>query len=229
MALNPQSAEAQSFLAWTLVGRVLDFPESSSDGDIKRAEELATQAVAASPSSPLAHFAKGIVLRAQRRCRAAIPEYETVMALNRNWVSAFADIGRCKIFIGPIEEAIPAQEQAIRLSPRDPLIGIWYFRIGEAHLLQSRIDEAIFWLEKARRANPALGYVRVYLASAYALKGDTERAAAELAEGRRLSGERSWISMAKIRARSRYETQTIRALCEATFYAGLRKAGLSEE
>jgi hypothetical protein len=40
------------------------------------------------------------------------------------------------------------QEQAIRLRPRDPLIGNMYGRIGRVHLLQSHIDEAIVWSEK---------------------------------------------------------------------------------
>ena len=56
------------------------------------------------------------------------------------------------------------------------------------HLLQSRTDEAIVWLEKARNAMPAHPIFRL-LASAYALKGETERAAAELAEARRLVGD----------------------------------------
>ena len=59
------------------------------------------------------------------------------------------------------------------------------------HLLQSRTDEAILWLEKARSANPESPFVHASLASAYGLKGETERAAAELAEARRLSGEGS--------------------------------------
>ena len=46
-------------------------------------------------------------------------------------------------------------EQAIRLSPRDTAISIWYQWIGDVHLLQSHTDEAILWLEKARHANPA--------------------------------------------------------------------------
>ena len=139
------------------------------------------------------------------------------------------DIGRCKIFIGPIEEAIPFIEQAIRTSPRDPLIANWYFRIGEAHLLQSHNDEAILWLEKARGANAGLPYVHRYLAAAYALKGETERAAAELSEARRLGGEGSYLTLAQLRAGTRYDAPTIRALAEATFYAGLRKAGMPEE
>ena len=88
---------------------------------------------------------------------------------------------------GLIEEVIPLEEDSIRLSPRDPNIGNRYYRIGLVHLLQSRPDAAIPWLEKARSANPKLPLVHAYLASAYALKGETERAAAELAEARRLS------------------------------------------
>jgi adenylate cyclase len=229
LALDSQSVEAQSLLASALVSRVLNFATSSSEGDIKRAEELATGAVTASPWSALAHFARGNVLRAQRRCREAIPEYETVIALNRNWAEAFADIGRCKIYVGPLEDAIPAQEQAIRLSPRGPALGVWYFRIGLVHLLQSRIDEAIVWLERARRARAGLWFVHAHLAAVYALKGETGRATAELAEARRLWGEGQPWSIAQMRATSRYEVPALQALWDATFITGLRKAGMPEE
>jgi len=58
------------------------------------------------------------VLRAQQRFEEAIPEYETVLTLNRNWVNAIAALGYCKFVTGSIEEAIPAQEPAIRLTGR---------------------------------------------------------------------------------------------------------------
>ena len=134
-----------------------------------------------------------------------------------------------KTYIGPIEDAIPAHEQAVRLSPRDPLLYNWYFRIGQAHLLQSHVDEAIRWLERARGANPGFPGTHGHLASAYALKGETARAAAELAEARRLVDESSWSSIAGMRRSTRYETPAIRALAEATLYDGLRKAGMPEE
>jgi TolB-like protein/DNA-binding winged helix-turn-helix (wHTH) protein len=229
LSLDPGSVEAQSLLATTLVGRVLDFGSSSEDADIMRAEELAAKAVAASPSNALAHYAKAVVLRVRRRCAEAIPEYETALSLDRNLAAALAAIGRCKINNGPIDEGIAAQEQAIRLSPRDPLLWSWYFRIGEGHLLLLHVDDAILWLEKARNANPAPGYIHAYLAAAYAFKGETDRAAAELADARRLGGEGSYSSVARLRANTRYESQTVRALCEATFYAGLRKAGMLEK
>jgi hypothetical protein len=44
-------------------------------------------------------------------------------------------------------------KQAVRLNPPDPQSAVMYYRIGEGHLLQSRNDEAIASLEKARSAN----------------------------------------------------------------------------
>ena len=168
------------------------------------------------------------MLRAQNRCEEAIPEYETVIASNRNAVGALGNIGQCKFFTGSIEEVIPLVEQAIRLSPRDPYIDVWYLQIGRVHLLQSRTDEAILWLEKARSANPAHPPTHAFLASAYALKGESERAAAELAEARRLSGDDRYSSIAHLQAVGYFGVPKVRALFEATYFVGLRKAGMPE-
>jgi TolB-like protein/Flp pilus assembly protein TadD len=234
LILNPHSVAAQSYAAIYLTGRVLDQMTDSAAADMERAETLAGQALATAPRSPLAHFATGNVLRAWSRYVEAIREYETVLALDRNWVSAYAHIGGCKLYTGSIEETIPLQEQAIRLSPRDPQIGIYFGRIGLAHLLQSRIKDAILWLEKARRANPRLPYVRCELASAYGLNGEIERASAELAETRKLSSDDRHSSIAKFvkvgeTGLGYWGVPTVRALFEATYFVGLRKAGMPEE
>lgn len=169
------------------------------------------------------------MLRAQNRYEEAIPEYETAIAFNRNWVRAIAILGLCKFYTGSIEEMIPAQEQAIRLSPRDPVIGTFYFRIGLVHLLQSRIDQAILWLEKARNANPVNPLPRDPLAAAFALKGETERATAELAEARRLTGDNRFSNLARLRAARYWGVPSVRALFESTYFTGLRRAGMPEQ
>jgi predicted Zn-dependent protease len=122
-----------------------------------------------------------------------------------------------------------ARNQAIRLSPRDPAISVWYQWIGDVHLLQSHIDEAIVWLEKARNANPVHPLIRGWLASAYGLKGETERAAAELAEARRLSRDGRFSSIANLKAAQYFGVPAVSALFEATYLVGLRKAGMPEE
>jgi tetratricopeptide (TPR) repeat protein len=197
--------------------------------DLGRAEDLIARALAVSPRSSIAHYAKGNILRYMGCYEAAIPEYETVIELNRNEPGAYANLGWCKLLTGSIEEAIPALEQALRLSPRDNRAGNWSARIGLIHLLQSRIDGAILWLEKAVSASPALPYVHAYRASAYGLKGETERAAAELAEARKLNGGDLFSNIAHVKAGWGWGVPKIRALLEATYFAGLRKAGMPEE
>ena len=121
------------------------------------------------------------------------------------------------------------EEQAIRLGPRDPDLFNRYLVIGKVHLLQSHIEQAIVWLERARIGNPGSPWPYLWLASAFALKGETDRAAAELAESRRLLGEGSFSSLAQIKAHGYWGVPKIHALFEATYFVGLRKAGLPEE
>jgi hypothetical protein len=100
------------------------------------------------------------------------------------------------------------------------------------HLLQSRTRDAVLWLEKARGGNPRFPGFRAWLASAHALDGDTERAAAELAVAQRLSRDDRFASLARLRAVGNggyWGEPNVRALFEATYFAGLRKAGMPEE
>jgi adenylate cyclase len=231
LALDPHSAEVQSMVAGALAGRVLNGLSDSTAADLERAKGLSEQALAASLRSPQAHIAKAHLLRAQRRYAEAIPEYETALAYNRNYVYAFFALGQCKLHTGSIEETIPLVERAIRLSPGDPELGVWYQQIGNVHLLQSHTNEAIIWLEKARNHTPAHPTIRGDLASAYALNGQTDRATAELAEARRLSPDDRYSSIARLKEVRNFWVLSpkIRAMSEGTYYAGLRKTGMPVE
>jgi len=229
LALDPRSIEAQSGLARNLASRVADHMTDTAAADIARAEYLVRQALATASRSPDVHWAKGQVLRAQRRFAEAIPEYEAVLALNRNWVFALSALAQCKLYTGSIEETIPLIERAMRLSPHEPRIGGWCFQIGQVHLLQSRTADAITRLERARNDSPAHAIFRAWLAAAYALDGETERAGVELAEARKLSRGNRYSSLARLKALGHFGVLKTRALFEATYFAGLRKAGMPEE
>jgi TolB-like protein/DNA-binding winged helix-turn-helix (wHTH) protein len=231
LALDPTSVEAEGRLAAALASRVLDDMTDAPARDLERASHLIEQALAKAPESPVAHFAKGQLLRAQHHCHTAIAEYQSVLAADRNAVASIGNIGRCKIYLGLMDDGVALEEQAIRLSPHDPFLGIWYFRIGQARLLQGRVDEAIQWLEKARDRNSAYQFVPAWLAAAYGLKGDLSRAAGEVTEARRLSGNGSPASIAAERTSSAmdFTAPANRALLEKTYLAGLRDAGVPDE
>ena len=232
LALDPESVEAQTQLANTLVGRVIDLMSDSAAADLSRAEDLVSRALAAQPRHAKAHLVKGRLLRAQNRWDEAIFEFETALALDRNQVWALHFLAQCKLLTGSLEEAIALEQQGIRLSPREPRSGWRYMVIGTVHLLQSRIDDAIVWLERARSDLPAAVDVRSRLAAAYALRGETERAAAELGGACKIRGGDLLSSITRLRAAGEYSgwgVPKIRALFEATYFAGLRLAGMPEQ
>jgi adenylate cyclase len=229
LALDPLSVEAQSLLAAALANRALDRMTDTISADLARAETLVSQALSTAPRSLSARFARAEVLRVQRRNEEAIPEYEIAIDANRNWADAFAGLGWCKFWTGLLDEALWLHEKAMRLSPRDPLIGYWYHRIGIIHLLQSRFDEAIPWFERARGTIPTFPLVYSFLGSAYALSGEPEHGATLLAETYRLSGK-AWVStIADMKVTGYWGPPRVRILYESIYFAGLRKLGVPEE
>jgi len=236
LALDPRSVEAKSQIANMLAVRAANGWSESPESDFRRAEEIAEQALEASPRDYLARYAKGSVLRFQSRCEEAIPEYEAALESNPNWLNSLDFLAACKLLTGSIEEAISLEQRAIRLGPRDPYIGNFYLRIGQAHLLLAHTDEAIAWFEKAARATPESGGSHARLAAAYALKGETERAGSEHAEARmRVPRGGRYSSIARLKAAGTFGgpgywgVPKVRDLFEATYFAGLRKAGMPEE
>ena len=95
--------------------------------------------------------------------------------------------------------------------------------------MEARVDQAVFWLEKARSANPGMGpQPHAWLASTYTLEGKSELAAAELDEARRLSSDDRYGSISRLRAVTAREAKP-QAVLETTYFGGLRKAGMPEE
>jgi TolB-like protein/Tfp pilus assembly protein PilF len=226
LTLDPQATDAAAWLAIALTVRVTDEVSDSPDADLRRAGQLAGQALAAAPDSALAHYAKAQVLRAQSRCKEAIPEYETALAFDSSRAPAYAHIGWCKFLTGSVHEAIPYFEHAIRLSPYGPGIAPWYGRIGVIQLLEAHTEDATASLEKAKNGNPRLPFVHAHLAAAYALAGQTQRAQMELAAAREPNS--IYSSLASVMKSRWYDNPKVRALAETTYFEGLRKAGLPE-
>ena len=229
LALDPQFAEAKGWLADNLACRVLDELADTAAVDIARAEGLAEQAVAASPRTAFSHVAKGQVLLAQGRYNEAIVEFEIASAINPGFPHLYGCLSDCKFWTGSIEQAIPLAKQAIRIHERDYSVVAWYLSIGRVHLLESRSEEAIVWLEKARSANPQLPIVHAWLAAACASNGDIERAAAELGQARSLSRDGRYSSITRLKAAGHFGVPKVQVLVENTFLAGLRKAGIPED
>lgn len=95
--------------------------------------------------------------------------------------------GWVKIFLGRGEETEGHVTTAMRLSPRDPMLGNWYAVLGLADLQLCRLDMAVDRLRKAIQIAPSNELPYFYLAAALALQDRKSEAAQANEMGRRLS------------------------------------------
>ncbi len=123
-------------------------------------------------------------------------------------------------------EAIPLEEKAIRLSPRDPFIDLWYRELSRNYLLLGMDAEAIPWLEKAVERNDKVFFYHLNLASAYALTGRLDAAHKEIEAVARLA---PGLTIAKLVAfaSGRRSSETFKKQGDHVL-AGLRLAGVPE-
>jgi tetratricopeptide (TPR) repeat protein len=87
--------------------------------------------------------------------------------------------------LGEPQRAIDLETQAIKLDPKHPHEYV-FFVMGQAYFMLGDNDAAIESLLKSLEINPATTGAYVFLAMAYALKGEDAKARAATAEVRRL-------------------------------------------
>jgi len=218
LRLAPESAEAKIGLAEVLGAGVLSLVSDDRDADLSGADELVSDALKSQFNGAWAHYAKGEILRAAHRSAEAAGEYDVAISLDRNFVPALANLGFAKILTGNPADAIPLLERAIRASPRDPTMAIWYSRIGIAEMYLERPEQALAALQRSYVLNPGLPWLHFYLAAVFGLLGNLAAAKSSLAKAQRLSGDLA--SIARYRLISQVTDPRAQALRENRSCAG---------
>jgi Tfp pilus assembly protein PilF len=155
--------------------------------DIPRAEQLLVEAIERDPNSARAHGQMRFVhLHQKNRLREAQIEFETALALDRNYLPAVRDLGWASLNLGEPEACLTQGEKSLRLSPRDPQVWIPHAQLGVCHLVLNHADLATDYLIKARAVVPQNWWIQLYLAGALGLKGDLDEGRAALAESLKL-------------------------------------------
>jgi adenylate cyclase len=175
VARDPNSAEAWSQLAWVLALDYMNgWNEATRERELAQAREALKQAFAKAPGIATAHYADGLIRRADGDHKGALESFEQARRLNPNYALAYAHNANQLIIIGRPNEAPALVTQAINISPRDPSLGFFYHIMGRAYFHTGDYKNAIPWLEKSVRVRDNVWYNRVYLISAYALTGRSE-------------------------------------------------------
>ena len=197
--------------------------------DLKRADELASRAIAVDANFPWGHLAKANVLRIERRFDDAIAEIERALALDPSIAEAYGGLGETYRAIGQYEKAIKFLDRAIELlSPQNQDLAFWYAGKGRAYFGLQQYDQTIEWTRRAIAINPNLeGPLFIILAAALALTGHEAEARDAQQRGAALSKVKN-VAMAKAFAPPPSADPRVRASFDRAI-EGLRKAGLPEE
>ena len=124
---------------------------------------LARKAVSLDRGGAIGHTALGRALMAEGmgtgNFEGAISSLEHAVSINANTAQAHYMLGRVLVWSGDVVRGRVHLEAAIRLSPRDPYLGLMIAGLSEAAFLEKDFETSNRWMEKGILEMPALTWV----------------------------------------------------------------------
>ena len=232
LAIDPNNVRALMALGAKFWVRAVIDVSGDRKGDLARADELESKAVALDPDWTWTHMQKGAVLRVEGRPEEGVAEQERALALDPSNVTAAADLGFDYANLGEFDKSLEYLDKAILASPHDPSLKYWYGAKAEADFGLRRYDQAI---ESARRAiainSDYNAFSHAMLVAALALTDHDAEAREALRRYLALPSTGSLKTIAEWKSHFVSEQHVEPHLVDRDerTLAGLRKAGMPEE
>jgi TolB-like protein len=184
LELEPGFARAHAGLSFThFETAFLSFTDAPAE-----AAALAQRAAEASlehdPLDPFCNLVMGRVFWLRKDLEASLPWLDRAVALNPNYAQAKYSKAWTETLMGQGLKGQNGADEALRLSPLDPLA---YGMLGVralSHLVLDEPDRAAAWGERAARSPGAHALIHMIAAVGYSLSGDPARAGYWAAEAR---------------------------------------------
>ena len=155
LAIDPSYMPAAALIGWCRMLQRVQIWGAVSDAEIAEAVRLARQAIEAGRDDPDVLSNAGYTIAALAgEPASAMAAVDRALALNPNSAQAWGARGWVLGFQNQLSPAIEAQQQAIRLSPLDPLAFLFSAGLGFAHLAAGRYEEAIEWADRTLHTQP---------------------------------------------------------------------------
>ncbi|WP_460452537.1 adenylate/guanylate cyclase domain-containing protein [Alsobacter sp. SYSU BS001988] len=211
---------ALALSSWCAAQRVVYNWSSDPASDRLQAMSQAQAAAAVAADDPFVLTVLSAAYSITRERQTALFIIERALFLDPNSALAWSRSGWLRNFSDDPETAISHFENALRLSPFDPLVFSFYAGIGIAHFVAGRYGISTKWLEKASLTNPKAIWLYRNLAAAYALDGRMTEARASV---QKLQQSYPGLTISDIRAVQPLSERVLDIAC-----AGLRQAGLPD-
>lgn len=166
--LDPDSIRAWHGVAFMSLHSALNGWTSDRAAAMKRVDAAAAQLDRIDRDGHYTYNAKTIQLFVKGDTAAMLRH--THAWIERHPVQlSFGAHGSALMFNGHFDEAVRAQERALRLSPRDPFRAEWQYRLAMAHFAAGRYALARDWAQTAATTNPGLRWPPVHAAALWQL------------------------------------------------------------
>jgi adenylate cyclase len=206
---------------------VLTAQSTDPQADLVKADDLVSRALALEPNNFFAHHAKSLILQGRKRTEEAIAEGERSLALNPSFISSYSALCSAYNYLVRPDRCLELLDKAIRISPRDPLLRLFYHLKGWALFEKQDYAQAI---ESLRLAIPSSAgpFTYLLLASALALTGHASEAHESLRQALTYPGGTP-ATIAQLRAfQMSFADNAAWIVYNERLFDGLRKAGMSE-
>jgi len=227
--IDEHNAIALTFLSLKYSLPVINMQSTDPQAAIRQAEQFAARALVADRNFYWAHLASAVVLISRKRQDEAIVELEQTLALNPGFTTAYTFLCEANNYQGRPDRGMEYADKAIRLSPRDPLLGWFYSEKAWSLLMMQEDDLAIEWLRRTLKIAPDIPIQHALLASTLALAGRQAEASEAFKQYLSLKGTTS-KTIAEFRPRHRALSDNPKWLAYSDrLVEGLRKAGMPEQ
>ena len=210
VSLDPGYAQAHAYLAWCLNFWIAERKTDDPALHVTRAIEHSRKAVELDPDDAVTLAVRAHILGFHEgELHEAIDLLEEALSVNENLPLAWGLSATIHAYLGNGSEARERLLNVWRLTPYDPLNFFYWTAGGLAEFVAGEYDDAIQFLQRARRAKPGFMACLRLLAPALALRGDIDQSKQiaeemlELEPGFSTSAFMSWYPVQNAEARER--------------------------
>ncbi len=153
--LDPEFGSAYAGIAYTYAIQILLGASKNRDEDLKRGVSAAETAVSIDQNDPFAHFTKGRISIFNGEHEKAIASNKRAISLNPNYALAHFGLGHGLWHAGRPAEAPVHLDEAIRLSPHDPILWAFLASKAIALVMDERYEEGVAVSQESQRIHDA--------------------------------------------------------------------------
>ena len=171
VALDPDSVRGWGGLTFMNLHGMLNDWLPDRAAAVRRIDEAAAQLERLESEGNYLYQAR-VIQSFLRRDWAAMIRVDTAWIAFSAHPAAFASRGMALLLTGEFDLAVADLEQALRLSPRDPLRAEWQYRLAAAHFFAERDELAHEWAQTAADSQPGLPWPPIHAAALQRLGHD---------------------------------------------------------